>query len=67
MIGEADDADADLVILSEEADDDVPGAARAIRLRATPDAEPGTVGTIYRYDRDSLIAALHTGTGGSRV
>lgn len=67
VIGEADDAAADLVILSEDADGDVPGAARAIRLRATPDAEPGTVGTIYRYDRDSLIAALQTGTGGLRV
>lgn len=67
VVGDAEDADADLVILSEEADAEAPEGAQAIRLRATPDAEPGMAGTIYRYDRDSLMAALRTASVGARV
>ena len=38
--------------------------APVIRLRATPDAPPDSPGSVYRYDRGALIAALAAARGG---
>ena len=52
-----DDDEADLAIaLAEEIDGGLAPARETIRLR--PDPEDGGDGTIYRYDRDGLLAAL---------
>jgi two-component system chemotaxis sensor kinase CheA len=64
VIGEADETEADLAILAQEGEDaPQPQAARAIRLRTTPDAGPDRADTIYRYDREALLAALRTARG----
>ena len=54
---EEDDAEADLAIALAEEDDVLTGGAReTIRLR--PEPEDAGDDTIYRYDRDGLLAAL---------
>ncbi len=64
VIGEADEAEADLAILAQDGEDTpLPQALRAIRLRTTPDAPPDRADTIYRYDREALLAALRTARG----
>jgi two-component system chemotaxis sensor kinase CheA len=57
---------ADIVITSAEAAPP-PGAtgAQLLRLRATPDAATGD-DSIYRYDREALLAALGGARGGKR-
>ncbi len=56
-IATADDEEADLAIALSEQDDAIQGTARSrIELRAEP--EDAGDDTIYRYDRDGLLAAL---------
>lgn len=57
VIDEADETDADVSIaLGEESGLELQ-ASQAIRLRAAREAE-GNAGTIYRYDREAVLAAL---------
>ncbi|MEO1044624.1 MAG: chemotaxis protein CheA [Pseudomonadota bacterium] len=48
---------ADVVVISDQAADDLAGKDNVIRLRQQPEAEPGS-NSIYRYDRIGLIGAL---------
>ena len=57
IAGEDDEGDADLAIaLAEDTKSSTAGAREIIRLR--PDPEDSGDDTIYRYDRDGLLAAL---------
>lgn len=58
VIGERDEEQADVAIAARETEGPAPQAARAIFLRATPEATPDMADTIYRYDRAGLMAAL---------
>ena len=66
VIGETDEAAADLAFVPHDGEGPLPQAARAIWLRATPDAGPEAADTIYRYDREGLLAALRQAAGGRR-
>ncbi|OCC22856.1 hypothetical protein MB02_13835 [Croceicoccus estronivorus] len=59
VVSDTDEAKADIAIAAcEEARTELEGT-RAILLRATPEEAPGsTDNTIYRYDREALMAAL---------
>ncbi len=63
--GESSEADAAVVIEAEDsaALPEVPGA-EVIRLREAPHAHDVDDATIYRYDRESLFAALRARGGG---
>ena len=54
------DAAADVaIVLDETAEEATPAGARSvIRLRQEPDTTGSSADTIYRYDRDALLAAL---------
>ena len=55
----------DLAVVSEGADRAGRAAARVLHVRAAPlAAHPGD-GSIYRYDRTALLAALRAGQGGA--
>lgn len=59
VVGEDDQAEADIAIAPVETGDAAGlKAARSILLRETPDAAEGATDTIYRYDREGLLAAL---------
>ncbi|HSG33948.1 MAG TPA: chemotaxis protein CheA [Sphingomonadaceae bacterium] len=63
VVSEADTAaKADVEIAAAEASAK-PGG-NAIRIRSTEEATPDTEGSIYRYDRDALVAALRDATKG---
>ncbi|MDD3799385.1 MAG: chemotaxis protein CheA [Novosphingobium sp.] len=64
VIGETDETEADIAIAAREAEGPVPQGARAIWLRATPEATPDMADTIYRYDREGLMAALRAASAG---
>ncbi|MEO6360969.1 MAG: chemotaxis protein CheW [Sphingomicrobium sp.] len=67
VIDEADEAIADVTIASAEAAAPTGEAGRLIRLRSTPEASGASDGSIYRYDRASLMMALKSaGAGGKR-
>lgn len=54
----------DITIVLDDQAENVEGGTRVIRLRSQPDAA-GDDGSIYRYDREGLYAALrHAKTGG---
>ena len=59
-IAVGDDEEADVAIVLDETVDAAPAvpARNVIRLRHEPDAEGALADTIYRYDRDGLLAAL---------
>ncbi|WP_369025922.1 chemotaxis protein CheA [Qipengyuania sp. RANM35] len=59
IAGEGDDsADVAIVFERHEETEQSPAARNVIRLRQEPEAGPEMPDTIYRYDRDSLLAAL---------
>lgn len=59
VIDEAAEAEADVaIVLTGEEPDVTLEAANAILLRTTPEPDAGTAGTIYRYDREAVMAAL---------
>ncbi len=63
--GDASDPDAAVMILSADRPSPVTrSSAPVIRLRAAADEGRGSVGSIYRYDRRGLIAALAAAQGG---
>jgi two-component system chemotaxis sensor kinase CheA len=64
VVGEADEAKADLVIVSEGAKVAKGAAGRTIRLRAEPDPTGAKDSSIYRYDRAALLVALKSAGGG---
>jgi two-component system chemotaxis sensor kinase CheA len=62
VIGDGDDGDADLAIVSDGKDAEV-AASRTIRLRSEPGGEDDS---IYRYDRAGLLMALKSAVGKGR-
>ena len=56
VVGEGDEAEADVVILSDAAPAELGPAARTIRLRSDPEGQED--GSVYRYDRAGLLVAL---------
>jgi two-component system chemotaxis sensor kinase CheA len=65
VVSESDETEADVAIAAFE--DGAPvtaGAGKAIRLRATKEETDETAGTVYRYDREGLIAALREAIAG---
>jgi two-component system chemotaxis sensor kinase CheA len=64
VVGESDDVEADLVIVSEDAAPPEDEAARVIRLRAEPEAGEAGANSIYRYDRAGLLVALKAAGAG---
>lgn len=59
VVDEADAADADVAVtLADHAAASSLQAARAIHLRSTPEPGSADEGTIYRYDRAAVLAAL---------
>jgi len=65
VVGDGDDAKADLVIVSDGAKVARGAAGRTIRLRTDPEAAGARDSSIYRYDRAALLIALKS-AGGSR-
>ncbi|HEX6218111.1 MAG TPA: chemotaxis protein CheA [Sphingomicrobium sp.] len=61
VIGDADEAEADLAIVSQGADE--LAAAKTITLRSDPSGEDDS---IYRYDRAGLLMALKSAVGRGR-
>ena len=59
-----DEAEADLVIVSEGTKVAKAAAGRTIRLRAEPEASGAKDSSIYRYDRAALLVALKSAGGG---
>jgi two-component system chemotaxis sensor kinase CheA len=66
VVGDDEEAEADLVIASDDADVSDGDAARLIRLRATPETAGKADDSIYRYDRAGLLMALKTAAGGKK-
>ncbi|MBA2466625.1 MAG: chemotaxis protein CheA [Sphingomonas sp.] len=66
VVGDADEADADVVIVAEGAKIDKGAAKRTIRLRAEPEASNARDSSIYRYDRAALLVALKSAGGRGR-
>ena len=66
VVGDDEEAEADLVIASDDADVPENDAARLIRLRATPETAGRADDSIYRYDRAGLLMALKTAAGGKK-
>ena len=62
VVAEGDEAPADIEIAAAETGLQAKG--ETIRLRETPDETPETEGSIYRYDRDALMAALREARAG---
>jgi two-component system chemotaxis sensor kinase CheA len=65
VIGDGDEADADLVIVSDGAKVAKGAAGKTIRLRTDPEAAGAKDSSIYRYDRAALLIALKS-AGGKR-
>jgi len=63
VVGEGDDALADVAIAAFADGAPVPAGA-AVLLRDTREATEASAGTVYRYDREALIAALREATTG---
>lgn len=65
VVDEGDEKAADVSIaLTDASEAPALQAARAIRLRTTPEAGTADEGTIYRYDRAAVMAALKSANGG---
>jgi two-component system chemotaxis sensor kinase CheA len=64
VVGEADEADADVVIASRGEALPKDAADRTIWLRAEPEAAGKKDHSIYRYDRAGLLMALKSAAGG---
>jgi two-component system chemotaxis sensor kinase CheA len=66
VVGEADEVQPDLVIVSAGAKVAKGAAGRTIRLRAEPEAAGAKDASIYRYDRAGLLMALKSAGGWGR-
>jgi two-component system chemotaxis sensor kinase CheA len=64
VIGETDEGEADLVIVSQGQDVGAESAKRTIWLRAEPEHAGKKDESIYRYDRAGLLMALKSASGG---
>ncbi len=64
VVGDTDDAEADLVIASQGGDVPADEAKRTIWLRPEPEAAGKKDGSIYRYDRAGLLVALKSAGAG---
>ena len=64
VVGDADEAEADLVIAPAGAKVAEGAAGRTIRLRAEPEAARRQGDSIYRYDRAGLLMALKSAGAG---
>ena len=64
VVGDNDEAEADLVIVSGGAKVAKGAAGKTIRLRAEPDPAGAKDSSIYRYDRAALLVALKSAGGG---
>lgn len=64
VVDESEEGNVDLAIASETVPEVAVGANRVIRLRSIRDEVAEDPYSIYRYDRDGLIRALRSGTGG---
>ena len=58
VVDERESTRADIEIAAAGASPSPIGAGRVIRLRSTPEEGAGGGGSIYRYDRDALLAAM---------
>lgn len=58
IIGATDAGQADIAIAMEDAEPAEVAAAELIRLRAAPEPGPESAGSVYRYDREGLVAAF---------
>ena len=65
VVGDADQAEPDLVIASQGSDVPAEAAKRTIWLRAEPEAAGKKDDSIYRYDRAGLLVALKSAGAGS--
>jgi two-component system chemotaxis sensor kinase CheA len=66
VVGDRDEVDADLVIVSEGTKIGKGAAGRTIRLRSEPEASGTKDSSIYRYDRAALLVALKSAGGRGR-
>ena len=64
VVTEGDDSKVDVTIASFEEGAAKADDGKAIRLRATKEETKATAGTVYRYDRDGLVAALNQALAG---
>ncbi len=64
VVTEGDDSKIDVAIAPFEEGAPVKPEGKAIRLRATKEETEATAGTVYRYDREGLIAALRQAIAG---
>jgi len=64
VVSDADEAEADLAIVSEPRTAKAAAAARVIRVRSEPDPASKKDDSIYRYDRAALLTALKSVAGG---
>jgi two-component system chemotaxis sensor kinase CheA len=64
VVSEADEGEADLVIVPDGTPVAKKAAGRTIRLRSDPEAAGDKDSSIYRYDRAALLVALKSAGGG---
>ncbi len=64
VVDESHEASVDIAIVSHDGTAVPEGTGRVIRLRPEPDESPEISGSIYRYDRAGLMAALRVAGGG---
>jgi two-component system chemotaxis sensor kinase CheA len=58
IVGDGDDSEADIAIGMEEDPATLSAASAVIRLRSSREGRPDAPDSVYRYDRDGLIAAF---------
>ncbi len=58
VVGESEEAQADIAISLAGEEPPVPAASQIIRLRSSREEQETAPGSVYRYDRDGLIAAF---------
>jgi two-component system chemotaxis sensor kinase CheA len=66
VIGDADEGEADIAIATPGNDSAAAKAGQVIWLRAAPDQTSGMPDSVYRYDREGLMAALRVAGGRGR-
>jgi two-component system chemotaxis sensor kinase CheA len=65
VIGESDELNADITIVSEGRDVAAGESGRVLRLATDPDSADG-LDSVYRYDRAGLLIALKSASAGRR-
>ena len=65
VIGEKDELNADITIVSQDREAEPDKGGRILRLATDPDAADGQE-SIYRYDRAGLLVALKAASAGRR-